>query len=75
MKLQLVSNPVDPPMCIASCVEIPKEFCNCGTPQVCGLLEHVDFQICRSDQFHKYEFHPGLHQCGCTKTFSLLEQA
>ncbi len=75
LKLQLVSNPVDPPMCIAPYVEIPEELCNWENPQVCGLLEHVDFQICRSDQFHKYELHTRLHKCGCIKTFSLLGQA
>ncbi len=56
MKVQLVSYPVDPLMSIAPGVEIP-EVCNCGNLQVCGLLEHVDFKICRSGQFHKYELY------------------
>ncbi len=74
MKVQLVSYPVDPLMSIAPGVEIP-EVCNCGNLQVCGLLEHVDFKICRSGQFHKYELYTGLHECGCIKAFSLLGQA
>ncbi len=47
--------------CIAPCVGITENFANVGTCKSVGLLEHVNFHVCSSGQFHKYVFAIELH--------------
>ena len=70
----LARNPVDSPKCKAACVEITGKLCKCGNLQVCGPLEHEDFHICRSDQFHKYVFYVELHKYGFQLAWTDLHQ-